>query len=75
MFINFYEIRHRKLSLQRIGGFSYLVRTYLAEGVDESNRKNTYVEIMSLIDPLKPRTIQIIDGAFLQLDQLSIMDF
>lgn len=52
----------------------FMVRTYIALQVDNKNQKNTYVELISLNDPMKPFTINVFDRSKLMQDKLSITD-
>lgn len=56
-------------------GYRYLIRCYFADAVDHQYAHNTYAEIMSVNNPLKPWTIRIMDRSFLHQDKLSIEDF
>lgn len=56
-------------------GYDYLLRAYFADGVDHYHNHNTYFEIWTFNDPLKPRILKVVDRSFLGQDRLSIMDF
>jgi hypothetical protein len=75
MYVPFSNIFHRKIRLLTEDGYHYLFRAYFAEHVDPHFDDNTYVEIMSVNNPLKPWTIRVMDRSFLHQDKLSIMDF
>jgi len=75
MYVAYTNIYHRKISLLTEDGYHYLIRAYLAEFVDEIHRRNTYVEIISLSNPMKPWTIRVMDRSFLHQESLAITDF
>lgn len=52
MYAPFTWIGRRKLLRynQNVTGYDYLLRIYLADGVDDDNSNNTYVEIIKAID-------------------------
>lgn len=74
LYVPFTNIWHRKIRLLTEDGYHYLIRAYFAEHVDQWDH-NTYLEIMSVNNPLKPWTIRVMDRSFLHQDKLSIMDF
>lgn len=48
MYIGYTSITKRKLTKfnhPEAGGFTYLLRTYLSDGVDKAHSDNTYMEI------------------------------
>ena len=51
------------------------MRTYFANSVDANNADNTYIDIMTIVDPFKPRTLKVLDRSFLHQAKLSISDF
>lgn len=59
----------------RENGYDYLIRAYFADAVDHHSAHNTYLEILTFVDPFKPRTLKIMDRSFLHQDKLSITDF
>lgn len=75
MYVPFSNIYHRKIRLLTENGYHYLIRAYFAEHVDDHFDDNTYCEIMSVNNPMKPWTIRVMDRSFLHQDKLSIMDF
>jgi hypothetical protein len=75
MYVPFSNIYHRKVRLLTEDNYHYLIRAYFAEHVDQHFDDNTYVEILSINNPLKPWTIRVMDRSFLHQDKLSIMDF
>lgn len=75
MYVPFSNIYHRKIRLHTEDGYHYLIRAYFAEHVDEHFDENTYAEILSVNNPLKPWTIRVMDRSFLHQTKLSIMDF
>lgn len=75
MYVPFNVIWHRKIKLLTENNYHYLIRAYFAEHVDEHYSENTYVEIMSVNNPMKPWTIRVMDRSFLHQDKLSITDF
>ena len=75
MYVGFTTILRRRMVLHRENEFNYLVRAYFASHVDPHHAHNTYIDIMSITNPLKPRTISVLDRSFLHQDELSITDF
>ena len=75
MFVSFTNIYRRRFLTLEKDGFSYLLRAYFADGVDAHHNHNTYFEIFTFNDPLKPRLLKVIDRSFLGQDRLSITDF
>lgn len=75
MYVPFNNIYHRKIRLLTEDGYQYLIRAYFAEHVDDHYDDNTYAEIMSVNNPMKPWTIRVMDRSFLYQSKLSIMDF
>lgn len=75
MYVGFTTITHRKIALHMEDGMTYLIRAYFAEYIDQVHRHNTYAEIISLSNPMKPWTIRVMDRSFLHQDKLSITDF
>lgn len=75
MYVPFNTIWHRKIRLHTEDGYHYLIRAYFAEHVDDHYDDNTYLEIMSVNNPMKPWTIRVMDRSFLYQKKLSIMDF
>lgn len=65
MFVGFTTINRRRMVLHRENGFNYLIRAYFADNVDPKNAHNTYVDIMSLTNPLRPVTMKVLDRSFL----------
>jgi hypothetical protein len=74
LYVPFTNIWHRKIRLHTEDGYHYLIRAFFAEHVDQWD-DNTYLEIMSVNNPVKPWTIRVMDRSFLHQDKLSIMDF
>lgn len=54
-------------------GYEYIVRAHLAEGVDDVNDNNTYVEMIKVIDR-DMETVAILDRSQLNSGVLSVMD-
>lgn len=75
MYVPFTNIRHRKIRLHTEDGYHYLIRAYFAEAVDLIHATNTYAEILSVNNPMKPWTIRVMDRSFLHQDKLTITDF
>ena len=50
------------------------MRAYEAQGVDEANRENTYMELFSARDPYKLEVLQLIDRTFIHAKTMSITD-
>jgi hypothetical protein len=75
MYVGFTKITYRKIGLLTENGYHYLIRAYFASHVDEVHRRNTYVELMSVNNPMKPWTIRVMDRSFLHQDSLAITDF
>ena len=79
IYIGFSKITKRKLlkfSHPEAGGFTYLLRSYLSDGVDAENSDNTYMEIflVPVEDPTEIEPLSVIDRTFLNLNSLRIMD-
>lgn len=79
LYISFSSITRRKLmkfSHPEAGGFTYLLRSYFSDGVDERNSDNTYMEvfIVPVEDPTAIEPLSIIDRTLLNLNTLRIMD-
>lgn len=74
MFVGFSTIKRRRFTTLEKDGYDYLIRSYFADGVDENHDHNTYFEIFTFNDPLKPRLLKVVDRSFLGQDRLSIMD-
>jgi hypothetical protein len=79
LFVSYKSITKRKLmkfSHPEAGGFTYLLRTYLSDGVDADHSDNTYMEIfiVPVEDPTEIEPLRIIDRTFLNLKALRIMD-
>ena len=75
LYTDFRHITHRRFFRLTEDGYHYLIRVYFAEGVDLKNRNNTYMEIFTANNPLKPYILRVIDRSFLGQKQLSITDF
>lgn len=65
----------RRMVLLRENGYDYLIRSYFADAVDPKYAHNTYLEIMTFVDPFKPRTLKVMDRSYIHQDRLSITDF
>ena len=76
MYVNFKKITARKVMKFKDPetGYVYLLRAYEAQGVDEANRLNTYMELFSAKDPHNLEVIQLIDRSFIHEKSLSITD-
>jgi hypothetical protein len=79
LYIGFTDISKRKLlkfTHPEAGGFTYLLRSYLSDGVDAEHGENTYMEIflVPVEDPTDIQPLSIIDRTFLNLNSLRIMD-
>ena len=68
--------RRSMLKFSHPGGYTYLLRTYFADGVDQKYSDNTYMEIFlaPTEDPTDLQLIAIIDRSFLIQKALRIMD-
>lgn len=75
MYVGFTTITRRRMVLHRENDFSYLVRAYFSNHVDLHHAANTYIDIMTITNPLKPRTLKVLDRSFLHQDGLAITDF
>ena len=65
MYVGFTTITKRKMFVFTSDDFRYIVRSYFEHGVDDHHKHNTYMEVMTGNDPMKPRTIKVIDRSFL----------
>jgi hypothetical protein len=65
MYLPFASIQYRKIDVYTKDNYNYLIRAYFGQYVDERHRSNTYAEIISINNPLKPFTIRVIDNTFL----------
>ncbi len=76
MFIPFESITKRKLQLytEKVSGNTYLLRSYLFDGVDEKNANNTYVDVYMMNEPQRPWVVSIIDRSFLRQSVLRATD-
>lgn len=74
MYVGFTEMRRRTVLLLREFGYDYLIRVYYADAVDHHSAHNTYLEIMTFVDPFKPRTLKVMDRSYLLQARLSITD-
>lgn len=74
LYVDFKVIWHRKIRLHTENNYHYLIRAYFAENVDDEFSTNTYAEILSVDNPMKPFTIRVMDRSFLGQDKLSITD-
>lgn len=75
MYVEYTKITRRRMVILRENGYDYLIRAYFADSIDPHNAHNTYLEIMTFVDPFKPRTLKVMDRSFLHQDKLSITDF
>lgn len=75
MWIGFTHIWRRKIVHLVEDGEEYLIRAYFADGVNDVQVDNTYVEIMLINNPYRPWVIKIMDRSFLHQEKLSIRDF
>ena len=75
MYVEYTKMTRRRFVLLRENGYDYLIRAYFADSIDHQNAHNTYLEIMTFVDPFKPRTLKIMDRSYLHQDKLSITDF
>lgn len=76
MFVSFKTIAHRKLDIytNQLSSHTFLLRTYLAEGMADPMMDNTYTEIFMIDNPDDPWIVAIIDRSFLKVPKLRIMD-
>lgn len=75
MYVPFTTVHKRRMMLLREHDANYLVRVYMADGVDMHHRDNTYLEVMTLTNPIWPKTLKIVDRSFLNQKNLQITDF
>ena len=75
MYVAFTVMRARKIRLHYENQYVYLIRSYFANAVDPLHRDNTYAEIISLQNPMKPWTVRVMDRSFLHQNRLAITDF
>lgn len=75
LYAPFTEITKRKVLryYENQTGYDYLLRVYLADGVDEDNSNNTYLEIIKAVD-MDLESVGVIDYTSLGWSTLSIMD-
>lgn len=76
MFIPFTTIAKRKLDIytNQLSSHTFLLRTYLAEGMSDDTMDNTYTEIFMIDHPDDPWIVGMIDRSFLKVPRLRIMD-
>lgn len=76
MFIAFETISKRKMDIytNHESQHTFLLRSYLSEGMKDSNIDNTYTEIFMIDNPDDPWIIGVIDRSFLKVPKLRIMD-
>ena len=65
MYVGFTTITRRRMVLHRENEFTYLIRAYFSNHVDIHHAGNTYLDVMTIVDPFKPRTLKVIDRSFL----------
>lgn len=77
MYVAFANITARRMTrfTDPRTGYSYMLRTYLAGGVDSRNAGNTYMELFEASDPNDLQVIRVVDRSYLGLPSLSISDF
>lgn len=75
LYTDFRQIHHRRLFRYTEDGYHYLIRVYFADGVDARNRENTYMEVFTANNPLKPYILRVVDRSFLGQKKLAITDF
>ena len=76
MFIPFTTIAKRKLDIytNQLSSHTFLLRTYLADGMSDDTMDNTYTEIFMIDNPDDPWIVGMIDRSFLNVPRLRIMD-
>jgi hypothetical protein len=69
MFITFSNITKRKFTRYHDPqtGYSYAIRSYLADGVDYDHADNTYIEFFSAVDPYDLQLLKVVDRSYLGL--------
>ena len=74
MFIPFQEMKKRQLEIftDIHNDHTFLLRSYLYDGVDAANVANTYVDIFMIADPLDPWIMSVVDRSFLGSKSLQI---
>jgi hypothetical protein len=77
MYSDFKNITKRKLTRMHdpATGYEYVLRAYLAGGVDADNVGNTYLEVFSAYDPMDLQIMKVVDRSYLGLNLLAITDF
>jgi hypothetical protein len=77
MYVGFSNITSRRMTRFQDPqtGYSYMLRTYIAGGVDTSNIGNTYMEFFEASDPSELQILKVVDRSYLGLKTLSIADF
>jgi hypothetical protein len=70
MYADFTDIRRRsfKRYSDPMSGYSYLIRTYYADGVDREHSTNTYIEFFSAVDINDLQILSIVDRTYLGLN-------
>ena len=79
MYISYTSITRRKLlkfSHPEAGGFTYLLRSYFSDGVDDEHSDNTYMELfmVPVEDATQIQPLGVVDRTTLNLKALRIMD-
>lgn len=76
MFIPFTSITRRKMQIytEKISGNTYLLRSYMYDGVDEQHQTNTYIDVHMVTKPLEPWIVSVIDRSFLGTSTLRATD-
>jgi len=77
MYVRFSNITARRMTRfnDPKTGYQYMLRTYIAGGVDSANIDNTYMELFEASDPSDLQILRVVDRSFLGLATLSITDF
>jgi hypothetical protein len=76
MYVPFELIIQRKLDIYSDlqSRHTFLLRTYIADGMVNSTRDNTYTEVFMIEDPRSPWIVGVLDRTFLKVPKLRIMD-
>lgn len=76
MYVKYTNITKRKIMKYKDAqtNFEYLLRVYPADGVNQEQRHNTYMEIFSIRDPYDIQIMKVIDRTYCHVSTLSIID-
>ena len=74
MFIPFKEMNKRQMQIYSdpFNAHTFLLRSYLYDGVDAGNAGNTYVDVFMISEPLEPWIMAVVDRSFLGFNSLQV---